>query len=295
MTKAKVLKGGKALGFGGHWTEQKLLILKKYLHAYAVILKNTRFKFAYIDAFAGCGFRTESVDEDTKKFIAGSAMIALESEPKFQHYIFFEKSSLSLIRLKDAVSEKYPELTDCIKFESGDSNWHIKQMCKKNWAESRAILFLDPFGMQVDWTTIQSIAKTKAIDLLVLFPIGVAVNRMLTKNGEIETSWKTHLNRVFGTSSWFERFYEDDHHKDLFDDNRRLVKTANIDAIMSFYLERLSSIFPHVVSKPLYLCNNKGAKIFALIFAAANPGSGGKVAVKIATDILGGSSGALKH
>jgi hypothetical protein len=35
------------------------------------------------------------------------------------------------------------------------------------------VLFLDPYGMQVDWTTIEAIARTKAIDLRVLFPLGI--------------------------------------------------------------------------------------------------------------------------
>lgn len=46
----------------------------------------------------------------------------------------------------------------------------------------RAVVFLDPFGMQVEWRTIERIGQTKAIDLWILFPLGVAVNRFLTKD-----------------------------------------------------------------------------------------------------------------
>ena len=33
-------------------------------------------------------------------------------------------------------------------------------------------LFLDPYGMQVEWATIESIAHTQAIDLWLLFSAG---------------------------------------------------------------------------------------------------------------------------
>jgi hypothetical protein len=44
------------------------------------------------------------------------------------------------------------------------------------------------YGMQVDWTTVEAIARTKAIDLWVLFPLGIGVNRLLTKSGDIPDS-----------------------------------------------------------------------------------------------------------
>ncbi len=43
--------------FGGDWTEEKLGRLAKYLPAYANVLKGRAYKYAYIDAFAGPGYR----------------------------------------------------------------------------------------------------------------------------------------------------------------------------------------------------------------------------------------------
>ncbi len=50
--------------FGGNWTEDKLERVRKYLKAYTTIMNNQRdkngnliFKFAFIDAFAGTGYR----------------------------------------------------------------------------------------------------------------------------------------------------------------------------------------------------------------------------------------------
>ena len=43
--------------FGGQWTEEKLRRVKKYLVAYATIMNKQQFRFAFIDAFAGTGYR----------------------------------------------------------------------------------------------------------------------------------------------------------------------------------------------------------------------------------------------
>ncbi len=40
-------------GFGGGWTEEKLKRVEKHLKAYATIMNKQKFRFAYIDAFAG--------------------------------------------------------------------------------------------------------------------------------------------------------------------------------------------------------------------------------------------------
>ncbi|GAI54351.1 unnamed protein product, partial [marine sediment metagenome] len=50
------------------------------------------------------------------------------------------------------------------------------------WQNNRAVLFLDPYGMQVNWETIKAIANTEAIDLWYLFPFGIGVNRLLQKD-----------------------------------------------------------------------------------------------------------------
>ena len=44
--------------FGGNWTDEKLERVRKYLAAYATIMDKQHFRFAYIDAFAGTGYRT---------------------------------------------------------------------------------------------------------------------------------------------------------------------------------------------------------------------------------------------
>ena len=95
--------------FGGNWTEQKLECVSKYLHSYTQIMKNRDFHFAYIDAFAGTGYRELKHNEDIEipSFLAGSARKALEVKPPFREYVFIEEDKDSYTELKN-LTDQFP-------------------------------------------------------------------------------------------------------------------------------------------------------------------------------------------
>jgi three-Cys-motif partner protein len=148
------------------------------------------------------------------------------------------------------------------------------------------VVFLDPFGMQVSWTTIPAVADTEAIDLWLLFPLGIGVNRMLPKHGQIPASWKTRLDSMFGESDWYSAFYEKQETPSLFGGmDEAVVKSADYSAISNYFVTRLKTIFPHVAENPLPLLNSSNWPLYLLCFAAANP-RGGPIAKRIAEHIL---------
>lgn len=276
------------------WTEAKLQILEKYLHAYTTILSKRRgqFKFAYIDAFAGTGDRKvtktsnapqfllpEFEEPETREFLDGSAVKALKVEPKFETCIFIEKSKKRFDRLQSKLKTEFPDRD--IRFRNEDANAVIQQICSKNWSEHRAVLFLDPYGMQVSWQTIENIARTKAIDLWILFPLGVAVNRLLKKDGQIDESWKNRLDTIFGTDDWFNHFYIQERQAGLFEESATLKKTASFETIGKYFIQRLQTIFPYVAKNPYRLLNSSNNPLYLFCFAANNA-----TALKIAEDIL---------
>jgi three-Cys-motif partner protein len=288
--------------FGGDWTTQKLQILCKYLTAYATIMKKQRFRFAYIDAFAGTGYRKKKESEvsatlvfpglkksDARDYLDGSARIALQVQPAFDKYIFIEikpKRYRELARLRD----DFPNLADRIELINADCNSWLQERCLRySWQKHRAVLFLDPFGMQVEWETIRAIARTQAMDVLILFPLGVAVNRLLQKDGEVKPAWRASLDRLFGTPNWYEAFYRVSSEKDLFKVNRLVKKEAAFSSISRFYIDRLKTVFPPggVAKSARPLVNSKGNPLYQLCFAAANP-KGAAIAVRIAESILKG-------
>jgi three-Cys-motif partner protein len=135
--------------------------------------------------------------------------------------------------------------------------------------------------MQVTWNTIEAIAKTKAIDLWLLFPLGVAVNRLLKRNGEINPSFRKRLDQMFGTTDWFKHFYSTKTRTNLFGEEIGLEKTGNFKTISEYFVSRLKDVFHKVADNPLPLRNSKNNPLYLLCFASANA-----TAVKIAQDVL---------
>ncbi len=283
--------------FGGDWTQEKLKRLQKYLAAYMQIMhKRPYFKVAYIDAFAGTGYRTPKRSthigealfpefaEAEQQFLDGSARIALQTQPPFNTYIFVEKDpryARELVTLR----EEYPQFD--IRIVNAEANAYLQDLCEnRRWEKHRAVLFLDPYGMQVEWRTIEAIAHTQAIDLWLLFPLGMAVNRLLRRDGEIDEAYSKRLDAIFGTHDWYNAFYHREKHPTLFGEEERIQKQATIQNIAEYFIERLQTIFAGVALNPLPLYNSRNNPLYLLCFAAGNP-KGAPTAVDIAQDILG--------
>ena len=289
--------------FGGPWTEHKLKCVTKYLRAYTTIMAKQPFRFAYIDAFAGTGYRELEQDGDTESamfpefdspevvgFQQGSARNALEVKPPFQKYVFIEKNANRYAELEELKNEfllKAEFSENSIECVREDANPYLRNLCGKNWRSHRALVFLDPFGMQVEWETIQAIARTQAIDLWILFPIG-AVNRLLKNDGEIHEPNRDRLDLFFGETDWFEVFYQLAKQMAFFNQEEHWQKTSNIFAkIEQYFMERLQNVFEQVADNPLLLYNSKNVPLYLLCFAVGNP-RGAPTAINIAEHILNG-------
>lgn len=299
VTSRRRTSKGKAHRFGGDWTSTKLAIVGDYLRAYTTALKNQPFKMAYIDAFAGSGYRTpggadvdgtamemfpELTDGDPQRLLDGSVRIALKTEPRFHKYIFIERSPGRCLEL-EALKSVFPALAADIDVRQGDANEQIRALCAKDWRRSRAVLFLDPYGMQVEWKTIEAIAATRAIDLWILFPLGSGVNRLLTRSGKIPEPWRRRLNLLLGTEDWYDAFYTVEHEPTLFDEPEARVVKATTESIGRYFNERLARIFPGVAAEPKVLLNSANCPLYLLCFAVANQ-KGAPVALNIASHLL---------
>jgi three-Cys-motif partner protein len=259
-----------------------LAVLEKYLAAYTTALKNKPFELLYIDAFAGCGWREASADarrkhetaqlalsgaetagdevEEGAGFLEGSARVALRCQPAFNKYVFIEKKA-KYCRGLEALRSDFPQQAANIEIVHGDANRALQEMCAQDWRKRRAVLFLDPYGTEVEWRTIEAIAGTKAIDLWVLFPLG-GVNRMLPASGEMPHAWRERLGEIFGCRDWETVLYEPESAPLLFkDDEARRIK-AGVEVIRRFFLTRLRECFAGVAAEPLVLRNSRNAPLF---------------------------------
>jgi three-Cys-motif partner protein len=278
--------------------------LRNYLREYTKIFTRNPgaryFTTIYVDAFAGTGTRVDSASRQTKaarstlveeecaeaeKLQKGSAQIALEIEPPFDQFLFIEQSAKRVKELENLRGE-FANRADAIRIERGDANEVLRRWCQHtDWNQHRAVVFLDPYGMQVEWSTIEAIAKTKAIDLWILFPLGMAVNRLLTRHEPPPKHWADALTRFFGNEDWRQEFYPKKRERTLFGDEEFERKEADFEKIGSYFLKRLKDAFTKVSPNRLVLRNSKGVPIYLLCFAAGNP-KGAPTAVKIASYLL---------
>lgn len=292
---------GKAHRFGGGWTDKKLAVLTRYLEAYTKALKDQPFRKEYIDAFAGTGYRDDHREStaagakgallfpelaavEPQALLDGSARLALRANPPFDAYTFIERNPVRCAALAELKSE-FPRLSRRIEIRQGDANDQLRTICARDWRSRRAVLFLDPYGMQVRWSTIQAVARTEAIDMWLLFPLGMGVDRVLPRSGDVPDSWRRALNELLGTENWHEEFYRPDRSPTLFaDDSERLTK-ASRETIGRYFNDRLASIFAGVAHRPGVLRNSMNSPLYLFCFAAGNK-RGAPIAQRIAEHLL---------
>ena len=156
--------------FGGGWDGAKVQVLDHYLVAYCKIFpdkpsRKTLRCPVYVDAFAGTGLInqrkapaegfglfTEFSEQETAEFLNGSASRALQHP--FSRYVFIEKVASRIAELETLRTKSLHK--DRIEIRKGDANTRLANfVASTDWRKSRAVVFLDPYGMQVDWETIR--------------------------------------------------------------------------------------------------------------------------------------------
>ena len=171
------------------WTDQKLRVLDDYLAAYCKIFQTNprakHFDTIYVDAFAGTGLINqrkapaarvelfaEFAEQETAEFLNGSASRALQHP--FTRYIFIEKAASRIAELEKLRAQSLHK--ERIGIQKGHANTRLATFVNlTDWRKSGAVVFLDPYGMQVDWETIVKLGRTEAVDLWLLFPLGQRV------------------------------------------------------------------------------------------------------------------------
>lgn len=284
--------------WGGKWTEVKLEAFENYVNAYLTIMNAQKQKYngwpstIYFDGFAGSGDRASStIIEDNHLFAdylvkeelevyKGSAERVLSLNQKFDHYYFVDNDKTSIDLLERKLKEKgiWNETCD---FIPEDVNLQLDKLSRLLNDKMAALVLLDPFGMQIDWSSIEKL-KNKRIDLWILIPSGVIINRFLDKKGRFLFEKK--LESYFGLpkDNIQKRFYEITPEDTLFGTINTINKTNDsVTKIAELYIERLKEIWKFVSEKPLKLFNTKNVPIYHFVFASNN-----HTALKIAKQII---------
>jgi len=268
--------------FGGPWTQEKLNVLSKYLSFYTKALKKTPFSLVYIDGFAGTGECTikKNGREET---IAGSATIALNVSPPFDRYYLIEQKK-KRFRLLEKCCGEYTHLD--VRLSHADGNKKVIEICKTLRSKNRGVMFIDPYGMNVAWKTLQAISETRKIDLLLLFPYSGLYRQAARKMEKVDEDKAAAIDLILGTDEWRNTFYSEPKQlsMSMLGDTGH-ERHVNNEHMLTYFRKRLSSIFGYV-AEPLILPKT-GAPLFALMFAVSNDNQKAiSLAKKVAKHIL---------
>lgn len=270
--------------FGGDWTKIKIEILVEYARAYLTIMnRHKRYKTLYFDGFAGSGLIMKGNKIDIDVTIGAARRIVEIDDPvPFDLYYFVEKDPKSFKLLEENTKQAFPNkkihavCEDCNKKMLDLANF-LRNPSNRNY---RTLAYIDPCGMQVEWRSIECL-RGLPIDLWVLVPTGMGVNRLLGRGGSISDSWRERLERFLGLTGEEIRQHFYTENDTLFPGIKTIEKERDaIGKSAKLYQRRLKQGFAFV-SNPFELKNSKGSPMYHLFLASNN-----KAAVKIGNDIV---------
>lgn len=252
----------------GPWSEIKLDIIKSYSSEYAKILsKQThqgkrRFRYVYIDAFAGWGV---NVSRTTAEIVPGSPMNALLLEYRFDEYHFIDLDRNKAEQLK-RITASYQN----VHVYNEDCNecllQHVFPRVRYDRFE-RGLCILDPYGLHLQWKVLAAAGNSKALEVFVNFPI-MDINRNVlhADPATVKDRQAERLTDFWGDDTWRQAGYRKV--PNLFDEDD--VKQGN-EAVANAFRDRLRAKAGfRYVPDPLPMRNSVGATVYYLYFASQN-------------------------
>jgi three-Cys-motif partner protein len=261
----------------GEWSEIKLEIIKEYAGAYTSILSKKAWceGYAYIDAFAGAG---RHLRKATGEFILESPLNALLVKPPFTEYHYIDLDSEKVEEL-----EKLAVDNPKVRVYEGDCNERLLKDIFPDLIYSsfkRALCFLDPYGLHLEWKTVEMAGKMKTIDIFINFSI-MDMNRNVIHNDLSKTKKEdiARMNAFWGDKSWQEILYRPQ--EDLFGETHQVQK-EDFKRLAIEYRRRLETVAGFkFVPEPILMRNSKNGPLYYLFFASPQ-----QVAEKIIVDIF---------
>ena len=226
----------------------------------------------YIDGFAGAGVH---ISKATGEYVLGSPVNALLVRPPFRKYHLIDIDRQKVAMLRDIMKDRSD-----VQIHEGDCN-HIlleKIFPEIRWEQyRRGLCLLDPYGLQLNWSVIETAGKMRTLDMFLNFPVADINRNVLWRHPDgVDAADLKRMNEFWGDESWREIAYTTK--RDLFG---HLEKEEN-EVVAEGFRQRLlkTAEFKHV-PEPLPMRNTKGAIVYYLFFASHKP-----AAKNIITDIF---------
>ncbi len=274
----------------GDWSVDKLRILKEYSAAYAIILQHQRnertgkkqFTTGYIDAFAGAG---EHIHKGTGQVVKGSPLNALELATQFDHYEFIDLDPERVQRLK-----KLAEKRGNVSVHHGDCNEILLKTVLPKYPRDkyrRALCFLDPYSLQLDWNVLRTAGQMKSVDIFLNFPIHDMNRNAKRKNiDDVDQTSRARMTKFWGDESWHAAMFAPSKQTSLpglfGDDAAPELEKVDQLSFVSAFRDRLKKVAGfEFVPEPVAMKIPQGAVVYFLFFASNN-----QTGARVANDIM---------
>lgn len=284
--------------FGGIWTELKLAAISAYSEFFTGAI-GRQFDLWYIDPFAGTGSRI--AEEETgglfgggpistiERRYPGSAARALSIEPPFDHLRFGDTKKSHIKALQELVA-LHPKRDARVIRE--DANTFVQFMFEHDfWRDpqgrgrgSRALVFLDPYGLEVKWRTLQALAASEKADVWFLANLKAAVQQLSRDHRKLDADKRRALGEYFGTDAWETEFYreiEDGGFLGMME--TRKERGATKHDVAAFHRQQLRKLFSYV-SEPLPLAVGGMDDYFLLYCMSNNKSPAARALIKKGAD-----------
>jgi three-Cys-motif partner protein len=252
------VEDGLPLGDAGEWSREKLFYVKRYIEIFTKAMRN-KWIMNYIDLFSGPG---KSRIGKSDEIILGSPLIALTTQYKFFKYYFNDNDEIKINALKTRCASS--DVNHKVDFSCGDANISVTKIVKEiqesdsRRSKSLSLAFLDPYGLHLNWATIETLAKIKC-DILIYFT-DMGLKRVMPNQYQSE---KTNLiDNFFGSKDW----------RKIYEDYRKGEQFHLIRSLLDFYKNQLKELgFENYESpEPEIRSSKKNAPLYRLILASSH-------------------------
>lgn len=244
----------------GRWAILKLDYLMRYIDVFETSMRQKWPDRYYVDLFCGPG---KDQLRGSTNVMLGSPLLALAAKHPFSRYFFADMEP----KYTEALAQRCAasRLLHRVDIRTGDCNilvGGIVKELKHNESSALSLAFLDPPGLQLNWTTVAQLASLPRMDLIIYYPrYGMSRNLPQACASNSETAF----DRFFGAREWRE-IYQRWARKELSFNIHRHLK--------DYYKERLQTlgyVLPGADEPPQpepLMRNSANAPLYNLIFAS---------------------------
>jgi len=240
----------------GSWTAEKLFYVGSYLAQVThTMTGNPRFPggVIYVDPFCGNGI---CADKDSGKQFPGGALLAAHCRKQFRKLIMLDASSANVAALQMRLHTA--QVASDLWLQVGDANNRMTDIVRQIPPRALTVAFLDPWSLGIHFSAIKVLAESRRVDLLILFPDAMDIDRNV--NQYYYSRKSDRLDLAMG---------DDGEWRTVWDEVRERPAEARRQAMVEHYLNRLSNLGYR--NYDAHAIGRGGAPLYRIVFASKDP------------------------